>query len=94
MCVCVCLFTCCHGLLTLQTKPSSEPADRGYKGAAGREESQLAVQEVPELVDRHSDDTLDKKEDPTNKEMKDMEHLLNLEEIKLKIEIPSLNNSN
>ena len=94
VCVSVCLFTCCYGLLTLQTKPSSDHADRGYKGAAVREEGQLAVQDETELVKRHSDDTLDKKEDTTNKEMIDINHLLNLEPIKLKLEIPSLHNSN
>ena len=76
----VCLFTCPHGLFSLQTKSISERADRRYKVATWREEGQLGVHEEHELVVKHAEDTLDKKGEPTNKELNDMEHLLNLEE--------------
>ena len=78
LCVCVCLFTWPHGLSTLQTKPSNEHADRGYKWAAGREEEPVGTQEGPELVDKHAEDTIDNQEHENPIEV---ETLLNPKEI-------------
>ena len=53
----------------------------------------VGVQGEPELVDRHSEDTLDKKEQPEPKEMIVIAKLLDPTEINTKRETPGLNNS-
>ena len=57
-------------------------------------ERRLAVgaQEGPELVDKHSEDTLDKEEQPEPKELIEITKLLNPDEIKVKRESPVLVN--
>ena len=53
----------------------------------------VGVQEEPELVDKHSEDTLDKKEQSEPKELIEITKLLNPDEIKVKRESPVLDNS-
>ena len=53
----------------------------------------VGVQVETELVDKHSDDTIDKKEQPRTKELMDVADLLKPKQINIKREIPDLDNS-
>ena len=50
----------------------------------------VGVQAETELVDKHSEDTLDKKEQPRTKELMDVADLLKPKQINLKRDIPDL----
>ena len=50
----------------------------------------VGAQEGPELVDKHSEDTLDNEELPEHKELIEITKLLNPDEIKVKRDSPVL----